>query len=98
MPSDVYDTWMSTALQTDVHKRASQPQASSAGTNGPEQSALDVGPVRITEEGLGPPVGPGPGADTLYAFMAEDGSGPVDKKALPTAAALNERGRAGQAA
>jgi hypothetical protein len=59
---------------------------------GASAGEMTLGPARIIEEGVGPPVGPGPGADTLYAFMAEDGSGRVDQKASPTAAALNEAG------
>jgi hypothetical protein len=85
MPNEVHDAWVLTTLQVDVRAHSSQRPRSSAGV-------ATLGPARITEETLGPPVGPGPGADTLYAFMAEDGSGPVDHKASPTAAALNEAG------
>ena len=53
---------------------------------------MTFGGAQITEQTLGSPVGPGPGADTLYAFMAEDGRGPADHQASPTAAELNKDG------
>ncbi len=90
MPNDVHDAWVKDALQVDVHAHASQPAKSSA-------AQMTLGPAQISDETLGPPVGAGPGADTLYAFMAEDGSGPADRKASPTAAALNDAGRPLQA-
>ncbi len=34
------------------------------------------GEVWLSAEELGPPAGPGRSADTLYAFLAEDGSEP----------------------
>jgi hypothetical protein len=52
---------------------------------------MQLGGAQISEETLGPPVGVGPGADTLYALMAEDGSGPANHKDSLTAATLNER-------
>jgi hypothetical protein len=67
---------------TNVH--ISQASSSSAGE-------MQLGSAQITEETLGPPVGAGPGADTLYALMAEDGSGPANHKNSATAATLNER-------
>ena len=90
MPNDTYDAWVLDALQFDVRAQSSRSQAS-----GDEKTEL--GGAQITEETLGPPVGPGPGADTLYAFMAEDGSGPATHKASPTAANLNETGASLQA-
>ncbi len=58
---------------------------------------MTLGSARITEQTLGPPVGAGPGADALYAFMAADGSGLIGQQASPMAASLNESGRALQA-
>jgi hypothetical protein len=89
MPNDTYDAWVLDALQFDVRKQSSH-QTSTEGD-------VALGGAQITEEALGPPVGPGPGADTLYAFMAEDGSGPATQKALPAAATLNGTGTALQA-
>ena len=90
MPNDTYDAWVMDALQFDVRAQSSRRQASN------DEKTEPAG-AQITEETLGPPVGPGPGADSLYAFMAEDGSGPATHKDLPAAATLNETGSALQA-
>jgi hypothetical protein len=96
--SDEQQDWASSFCGIDT--RVCAQAGSNGGANGATavagaisgDSVMAFGPARISEETLGPSVGAGPAVDTLYAFMAEDGSGPVDHKTVPTAAALNEAG------